>query len=175
MRRQGFWSIPIHSQKDFRKSYYSTLSGVVSPCDFKAACNRIISFTEPKCIFPTQALFFNALQLQAQVLHICQHRRHHGFCQSVSACNKRNGFFIIHCHTAKGSRISLAAAIGSGFPVRSFRIHIYQSHLHGCKRIFEFAVHRYSSLSPSHFFSEPQRYPAPVPKHPHVRRQIQRF
>ncbi len=38
------------------------------------------------------------------------------------------------------SRISRAAAIGSGFPFGPFRIHVNQSHLHGAERIVEFTI-----------------------------------
>jgi len=63
------------------------------------------------------------------------------------------------------SRISLAAAMGIRFAVRSFRIYVDQAHLHGAQRILKIAVATISLVT------QPLAFGAPVDFFglPHVR------
>ena len=58
------------------------------------------------------------------------------FTKGMSTRDERNGFFIIHRHTAKGFANIMRGSKRIRITVRPLRIHGKQSHLYGSQRIF---------------------------------------
>ena len=58
----------------------------------------------------------------------------------MSAGNQRNRFFIVHRHAGKSLPYIARCGNRIGFSIRSFWIHIDQTHLHRTERIFEITI-----------------------------------
>jgi len=87
--------------------------------------------------------------------HQCRIAGTVGLAEGVTASDESNVSSSFIAMRAKVSRISRAAAIGSGLPFRAFRIDVNQAHLHGTERIFRDPGRRVAFVT-SQVFSEPQ-------------------
>ena len=84
-----------------------------SPCTLNTASNGIAASTRSISAFPAKAHFFNRRRFWFG--STAPRHPHHAPYQSVATGHQRNGF-VVHCHTPKVSRTSLALASGSGLP-----------------------------------------------------------
>src|SRR5271157_5767212 len=109
------------------------------PNDFQAAADRVIPFARAEFALPAEALLVDAGRFR----YWANQRRIAsavGFAKGVTAGNERNGLLVIHRHAGeslsdipcRGNRIRLS--------IRSFRIHVDQTHLHGSERILKITV-----------------------------------
>ena len=60
--------------------------------------------------------------------------------EGVTAGDQRNGFFVIHSHACEGFADVARGGDRIGFAVRTFGVHIDESHLHGGEWVIQFAV-----------------------------------
>src|SRR5579871_5173922 len=111
----------------------------LGPDDFQAAANRIGTLAAAEFAFPTEALLFNACRFRF-CTNVCGIACAVSFSECVATCNQRNGFLVVHRHTAKCFANVSGCRNGIRFAVWTFRIHIDQSHLHSGKRILKIAI-----------------------------------
>src|SRR3954463_11232264 len=104
------------------------------PGDFQAAADGITGSARSKFALPAEALFLDGgrFRLRAYQFGIAGAV---SFTEGVTAGNKRNSLLVVHGHASeslsdvsrRGNRIRL--------PIRPFRIHINQTHLHSSQRV----------------------------------------
>ena len=63
-----------------------------------------------------------------------------GLAERMAARNERNRLFVIHCHASEGLADIPRCSDRIRIAVRTFRIDVNQTHLHGSERIFEIPV-----------------------------------
>src|SRR5580700_12294162 len=109
------------------------------PNDFQAAADRVTAFARLEFALPAEALLLDAGRF-GPCADECRIAGAVGLAEAVTAGNERNGLLVIHRHAGeslsdipcRGNRIRLS--------IRSFRIHIDQTHLHGSERILKITV-----------------------------------
>src|SRR5688500_8335208 len=97
-----------------------------------------------KRIFPSEALLF-----YTGVRGFCADifawiRGTMRLAERMSTRNKGHSFFVIHSHATKGLANVTRCRDGIRFTIRTFRVHVDESHLHSTQRTFKLAV---SSIS----------------------------
>ena len=84
-----------------------------------------------------------------------------GLTKGMTTADKRDSFFVIHCHAAE----CVANIVGRGLwvrvSVRPFGVHIDEAHLHGGQWIFEIAVARVTTVGSAAKF-KPFRFLTPI-------------
>ena len=109
------------------------------PDDFQAAGDRVPSFARAKFALPAEALL-----LDAGGFRLRPHQRRIagavGFAEGVTAGNQRDRFFVVHRHPAERFTNVPGRRERIGIAVRSFRIHVDQTHLHGAQRILDYGI-----------------------------------
>ena len=63
-----------------------------------------------------------------------------GLAEGVAAGDECHGLFVVHGHAGEGLADVACRASGVGVAVRAFGVHVDQAHLHGGKRIGQFAI-----------------------------------
>ena len=114
--------------------------GTGCPSTLEPTRNCVISPAGSKTAFPSETLLFNVGRLRlAASVHI-RIGRAVGFAEGVSTGNESDRFFIIHGHAAEG----LTNVDGRGqwirCTVRTFRVDVDETHLHGTEGSFELAL-----------------------------------
>src|SRR5450830_767338 len=86
------------------------------PDDFQAAADRVTAFAAAIGVLPAEALLLDAggFRLGADIL--ARIGSAVGLAERVSAGDERNGLLVVHRHAPNVSRMSRAAATGSGLP-----------------------------------------------------------
>ena len=109
------------------------------PRTFDTACNGIASLARSIAADPAKTHFFDggAFRFGTNKTGITRTMR---LTESMTTGNKGNGFFVIHCHPAKSFTHISCAGKRIWIAVWAFRIDIDQTHLHGGKRVGQFAV-----------------------------------
>ena len=109
------------------------------PDDFQAAGDRVTSFAGAEFALPAEALLLDAggFRLRAHERRIAGAV---GFAEGVTAGNQRDRFFVVHRHAAERFANIPGRREGIRVAVRSFRIHVDQTHLHGAERILKITV-----------------------------------
>ena len=109
------------------------------PRTFDTAGDGIASLARSMAADPAKTHFFNggAFRLGTNKTGITRSMR---LAKSMATGNKGNGFFVIHCHPAKSFTNISCAGKRIWIAVWAFRIDIDQTHLHGGKRVGQFAV-----------------------------------
>ena len=79
-----------------------------------------------------------------------------GFTKRVAPGNQRNGFFVVHRHAGECFTDVSGRRKRIRFTVRSFRVHIDQTHLNGCERVLQLSV---TGIA---FVAKPFSFRAPV-------------
>src|SRR2546428_441127 len=109
------------------------------PGDFKTAGDRVCAFARPELVLPAQALFLNDGRFRFRA-NKCSVAGTVSFSEGVTTGDQRNGFFIVHRHTAESFADISGGCERIRIAVRAFWIHIDQSHLHGSERILKITV-----------------------------------
>src|SRR5450755_2657184 len=103
----------------------------LGPSDFQAAADSVSSTTFTKFILPSETLFVQLGAFRFGPNMVSGNRSAMGLAERMPAGNQCNRFFIVHGHAlerfpnipGRRDRIRLT--------IRSFRIHVDQSHLYG--------------------------------------------
>ena len=111
--------------------------GVVRPCALEAAGDRGIAVAAAEGIAPTEVLLFDAGAGRRKADILSRIGGAVRLAEGVAAGDQRDRFLVVHRHAAE--RLANIARCGKwiGLAVRTFRIHIDQTHLHGRERLFE--------------------------------------
>src|SRR5580658_10666243 len=100
------------------------------PNHFQSAADRVCTMTFAQFILPSEALILNvgAFWFVAHILS-----RNAGpmrLAEGVTAGNQCYGLFIVHRHAGEGLADIPSRGNWIGLPIRPFRVHIDQTHLH---------------------------------------------
>ena len=89
-----------------------------------------------KAVLPAETLLFDgsAFRFGANQGRVA---RTVGLAKSMSTGDEGDGFLIIHRHAGKGLTNIMSGSCWDRFSVRSFRVDIDQTHLHGSQGIFK--------------------------------------
>src|SRR5262249_36126390 len=107
--------------------------------DFRAAGDRVGPFARAEFALPAETLLLDRGGFRLRP-HECRIAGAVGFAEGVTAGDQRDGFFVVHRHAAErftnvpGRRERIRVA------VRSFRVDVDQTHLHGGERVLKIAV-----------------------------------
>ena len=109
------------------------------PRTFETTGDGVFGIAFPELVFPTQAHLFQrrGFRLRADVFRISGTV---SFSKGMTTGDERDGFLVIHGHAGKSLADVLGGSQRVGFTVRTFRIDIDQTHLHGGKRLIELAL-----------------------------------
>ena len=148
-------AFPFVTEEIF-KEVVVPLRGVVGPCAFQTAGDRVRATPVAKRVFPAEALLLNAraLRLGPDILACIACAV--GFAEGVPAGNERNGLFIIHRHS--GERFADIPRRGDriGITVRPLRIHVNQAHLNRAERLFELTIAGIALVAQPRTFRPPE-------------------
>ncbi len=111
----------------------------LGPNNFQAAGDRVTSLAGAELALPTEALLLDAGRFGLRT-YVCGFAGAVGFAKRVPTGNQRDGFFVVHGHAAERFADISGRRDGIRFAIRSFRIYIDQTHLHGTKRILKITV-----------------------------------
>jgi len=122
-----------------REEVAAPLRGRGGPGDFQTAGDRVAAFAGAKAAPPAQALLLDAGRFGLRP-HMFLIAGAVGFAEGVAARDERDRLLIVHRHARegladiprRGDRIRVA--------VRTLRVDVNQTHLHGSKGIFEIPV-----------------------------------
>src|SRR4029077_6558502 len=122
-----------------REEIIAPLGRRLSPNNFQAAADRVASLAGAEFALPAEALFLDAGRF-GLCAHVCRVAGAVGFAKCVAAGNQRDGFFVIHRHSAEGFADIPGRRDGIRLAVRPFRIYVDQAHLHGAEGFLKLAV-----------------------------------
>ena len=126
------------------------------PCAFEAAGNRVACITTAISIFPPETLLSDARTSWCCTHVLARISSTMGFTERMPTGNESNSFFVIHRHATKGLADVTCRSKRIWFSVRTFRIHIDESHLYCRKRILQVA---FTGIA---FVAQPGRFSTPV-------------
>src|SRR5579862_4796016 len=112
----------------------------LGPNHFEAAGNRLITFARAKAVSPAKPLLLyrSALGFRADILFRIS--RAVSFAEGVAACDEGNGFLVIHRHAAEGFANVSSRSNRVRLSIRTFGIHVNQSHLYCAEGIIQFTI-----------------------------------
>ncbi len=130
------------------------LGGIWFPRAFDAAGGGVNTYASSQFVLPSQSHFFQRGGFgfgSDQFRVACAVR----LAESVSAGDKRDGFFIVHRHAGESLTHINARSNRIRFAVGSFGVDVNQPHLHGCQRIFQIAFAAVAFVTKPGFFVAP--------------------
>ncbi len=95
------------------------------------------------------------------------------FAERVPTRNQRNGFIVVHRHSAKRLANIARRSDRVRAAVRSFRVHVNQTHLDRAQRMIELPIAFVTLVSQPLALRPPVNVLWALPKHPRGRRQNQ--
>ena len=121
------------------------LGWLAGPGDFQAAGDRVTALAGAEAVLPAKALMLDSCRLRL-FRDVRRGRGAVGLAEGMPACDQRDGLFVVHGHAPErlanvdggGDRVRLA--------VRTFRIDVDQTHLHGGERVFQVARVRHFAV-----------------------------
>ena len=110
------------------------------PRAFQSARHRVNAVPLPALVLPTHPLLFHAPSRGLHAHALVRRMRPVGFSKRVPTGNQRQRLFVIHRHPAKRLANVLRRRQRIRVPIRPFRIHVDQPHLHRRQRLLQLPV-----------------------------------
>src|SRR3984957_17468468 len=110
------------------------------PCDFKAAADRIGTVAFAEFVLPAKTLVLNIGALRFVAYILSRNARAVSFAEGVADGDQSDRFFVVHRHTPKCFANIPAGRNRISLSVRSFGLHIDQSHLDRAEWLGETAM-----------------------------------
>ena len=130
-----FPQLPFMSEQHVEIAHVP-LGGVGRPRALDAADHLVA--TDAAAAFlgvPAQALLMQRRTFRLRA-HVLSPAVAVAFADGVTARGQRDGFLIVHGHPGEGLADVLGGGHRIGLAVHAFGVHIDQTHLHGCQRVF---------------------------------------
>ena len=127
-----------YSNRCLKKSLFH-FDGRRGPGDFETAGDGVGALAGLVAALPAETLLLEvpALGLGADV---GRRRRTMGLAERVAAGNECHRFLVVHRHAAERLANVPRRGHGIGLPIRPFRIHVDEAHLHRAERIRELPI-----------------------------------
>ena len=110
------------------------------PGTLKTAGDGVAGVALSKFAQPAKTLSFDALPLRFRADILIRTGRAMGLPESVAAGDQSDRFLVVHRHAGEGFTDVPGGRERVGLRVRSLRVHVDQTHLHGRQRIGQFPV-----------------------------------
>src|SRR4029079_2220386 len=131
------------------------LGGRLGPGDFRATGNGVGSDARAVLALPPEALGLDgtAFGVGANQRRVAGTM---GLAEGMAAGNQRNGFLVIHRHPEEGFADVLGGRDRIRIAVRSRRIDVNETHLHGAERLRELAFTAVAFVAEPRVFWTPE-------------------
>ena len=156
LRRSGraLGLFPLVSEECVEKAVVP-LDGARGPRAFQPTRNGVAGVARAKTVLPTQSLLGQSGGFRFGADQLGRIGRAVGLSERVAAGNQGHGLFVIHRHATKGLANVDGGRQWIGSSVRSFGVHVDESHLDCTQRSLEFPVAAVALIAQPGVFGSP--------------------
>ena len=136
--RGALGQLPLEAEQVLEE-VVAPAGGRRGPGDFETAADRVPAPAGAEAAGPAETLRLDArgFRLGADVLGVpCAV----GLAEGVTAGDQRHGLLVVHGHAGEGFADVAGGSQRIRVPVRAFRVHVDQAHLHGRERVLQRTV-----------------------------------